>query len=57
MTKFEIRDIAGRLQNVFTIEIIGSDIAKLDINGMKTGIYLLSVTNNDNHFTTKFLVE
>jgi len=57
MTKFEITDIAGRLQNVFNIEIIGSDIAKLDINGMKTGIYLLSVTNNDNHFTGKFLVE
>jgi len=57
MTKFEIRDIAGRLQNMFNIEIIGSDIAKLDINGMKTGIYLLSVTNNDNHFTGKFLVE
>ncbi len=57
MTKFEIRDMAGRLQNVFNIEITGSDIAKLDITGMKTGIYLLSVTNNDNHFTAKFLVE
>ncbi len=57
MTKFEIRDIAGRLQNVFNIEIIGSDIAQLDINGMKAGIYLLTVTNNDNHFTGKFLVE
>ena len=57
MTKFEIRDIAGRLQKVFNIEIIGSDIAKLDINGMKAGIYLLSVTNNENHFTGKFLVE
>ncbi|MCA1760909.1 MAG: T9SS type A sorting domain-containing protein, partial [Bacteroidales bacterium] len=45
-TKIEIRDIAGRLQNVFNLEIIGSDIAKLDINGMKPGIYLLSVTNS-----------
>lgn len=57
MTKFEIRDIAGRLQNVFNIEITGSDFAKLDITGMKPGIYLLSVSNNDNHFTGKFLVE
>ena len=57
MTKFEIRDISGRLQNVFNIEIIGSDIANLDIAGIKPGIYLLSATNNDKRFTGKFLVE
>lgn len=57
MTKFEIRDMAGRLQKIFKVEITGSDITRLEIDGMKTGIYLLSVTNNENHFTGKFLVE
>lgn len=57
MTKFEIRDIFDRLQNVFNIEIIGSDIVKLDLNEMKPGIYLLSATNNNKRFTAKFLVE
>jgi aryl-phospho-beta-D-glucosidase BglC (GH1 family) len=57
MTKFEIRDIAGRLQNVFNIEIIGSEITKLNIARMKPGIYLLSATNNDKRVTGKFLIE
>jgi len=57
LTKIEIRDLTGRSLKVFNIETAGSDVARLDIAGMKPGIYLLSATNNDKRFTGKFLVE
>jgi hypothetical protein len=56
-TKIEIRDLTGRSLQIFKIETAGSEITRLDIAGMKPGIYLLSATNNDNRVTGKFLVE
>jgi aryl-phospho-beta-D-glucosidase BglC (GH1 family) len=57
ITKIEIRDITGRSLKVFNIETEGSDVARLNIAGMKPGIYLLSATNNNKRVTGKFLVE
>jgi hypothetical protein len=56
-TKIEIRDITGRLiKSVFT-EMATAEIAKLDVSGLKSGLYLLSVANNGKQITGKFLVE
>lgn len=57
LTKIEIRDLTGRSLQIFNIETNVSDIARLDIAGMKPGIYLLMATNKDKRFTGKFLVK
>jgi hypothetical protein len=55
--KFEIWDIAGRLQKSFKLESTEIETITIDISGVKSGLYLLSVTNRDRIFTSKFLVE
>ena len=57
MTKFEIRDNAGRLIKSMFTETIATEITCLDISGMKPGMYLLSASNNGKKITGKFLVE
>jgi hypothetical protein len=57
VTKIEIRDLTGRSLKVLNIETEGTDVARLNIAGMKSGIYLLSATNNNKRVTGKFLVE
>jgi aryl-phospho-beta-D-glucosidase BglC (GH1 family) len=56
-TKIEIRDLTGRSLQIFNIETVGSEITRIDIAGMKSGIYLLSATNKDKRVTGKFLIE
>ena len=55
--KIEIRDITGRIIKTFNTEIAGNEKTRLDISGMKPGMYLLSVANNGKTITGKFLVE
>jgi aryl-phospho-beta-D-glucosidase BglC (GH1 family) len=56
-TRFEIRDITGRILKTFNTEILANETTRLDISAMKPGIYLLSAKNNGNTVTGKFLVE
>jgi GTPase SAR1 family protein len=55
--KIEIRDITGRILKTFNTEIAGNEKTRLDISGMKPGMYLLSAANNGKTITGKFLVE
>jgi aryl-phospho-beta-D-glucosidase BglC (GH1 family) len=55
--KIEIRDITGRLQKTFKLESTGIETITIDISGIKSGLYLLSVINRYQVFTSKFLVE
>jgi hypothetical protein len=56
-TKFEIRDITGRILKSFKTEIVANGTSLLDISGMKPGMYLLFANNNGSKITGKFLVE
>ncbi len=56
-TKFEIRDIAGRILKSFNTESVYKQTTRLDVSGMKSGMYILSVKNNGKTVTSKFLVE
>jgi aryl-phospho-beta-D-glucosidase BglC (GH1 family) len=56
-TKFEIRDIAGRILKSFNTETVANGTSQLDISGIKTGMYLLTANNNGSTITGKFLVE
>lgn len=56
-TLFEIRDITGRILKAFDTETVTNEIARLDISGMKPGMYLLSAKSNGNAVSGKFLVE
>jgi len=56
-TKIEIRDITGRLIKSVSTEMAAAEITKLDVSGMKPGLYLLSAANNGKQITGKFLVE
>ena len=55
--KIEIRDITGRIIKTFNTEIAGNGKTRLDISGLKPGMYLLSDANNGKTITGKFLVE
>lgn len=55
--KIEIRDITGRIIKTFNTEIAGNGKTRLDISGLKPGMYLLSAANNGKTITGKFLVE
>jgi hypothetical protein len=56
-TKIEIRDITGRIVKSALTESVISEVTKLDISGLKSGLYLLSAFNNGKQITGKFLVE
>ena len=56
-TKIEIRDITGRTLKTFSTETAGNENTRLDISGLKPGMYLLSATNKGKRITGKFLVE
>ena len=55
--KIEIRDITGRLQRKFNIESVGTETSRLDIKGLKTGLYVISASDNVKIYTGKFMVE
>jgi hypothetical protein len=56
-TRFEIRDITGRILKTVNAETSANETTRLDISGMKPGMYLLSAKNNGNTVTGKFLLE
>ncbi|TNF41983.1 MAG: T9SS type A sorting domain-containing protein [Bacteroidetes bacterium] len=57
ITKFEIRDMAGRMLKTFKLESTETETITIDISGIKSGLYILSATNREKVFTSKFLVE
>jgi hypothetical protein len=57
ITKFEIRDMASRMLKTFKLESIETETITIDISGIKSGLYILSATNREKVFTSKFLVE
>lgn len=57
ITKIEIRDILGRSQKSLDIEIRGDEKIRIDISGLKPGLYLFSAASKNQAFTRKFLVE
>ncbi len=56
-TRIDIRDITGRLIKSFYSEPVATEIHRIDIKGMRQGMYLLSASNNGKTVTGKFLVE
>lgn len=56
-TRFEIRDITGRILKTINTETLTNESTRLDISGMKPGMYLLTAQNNGNTVTGKFLLE
>lgn len=54
---FEIRDITGRIIKTFSSRTTGNENTRLDISGLKPGMYLLTATNNGKTVTGKFVVE
>lgn len=56
-SKIEIRDITGRLIKSMLTETTATEITRLDISEMKSGMYLFSASNNGKKITSKFLVE
>ena len=55
--KIEIWDITGRNLKTFNIEVEERNNTSINISGLKSGMYLLSVTGRSKGFTSKFLVE
>jgi aryl-phospho-beta-D-glucosidase BglC (GH1 family) len=55
--RFEIRDITGRILKTINTETLTNETTRLDISGMKPGMYLLSAKNNGITVTGKFLVD
>lgn len=53
----EIRDIMGRVIKSFRTEPVGKETISLDISGLKSNVYLLSVAGNGKVLTKKFLVK
>jgi aryl-phospho-beta-D-glucosidase BglC (GH1 family) len=57
ITKIEIWDIAGRNIKTFNVEVEENKATRLDIRGMKSGMYLLTASAKTSSFTGKFLVK
>ena len=55
--RIDIRDITGNLIKSIDNKAVSSETCRIDIAGMKKGMYLLSVTNGEKTVTGKFLVE
>jgi len=55
--RIDIRDITGRNLKTFITETEANENTRLDISGMKPGMYLFSAKNDGNTITGKFLVE
>ncbi len=55
--KFEIRNISGQIFKVYYTELSGNEITRLDISGIKPGMYLLTATSNSKIITKKFMVD
>ena len=56
-TKIEIRDLTGRLIKTLYNETCASEISRINIAGMKRGIYFLIAINDGKTISGKFLVE
>jgi hypothetical protein len=56
-TKIDIWDIAGRNVKTFNVEVTENKSTKLDIRGLKSGMYLLTANSKNDGFTGKFLVK
>jgi hypothetical protein len=57
VTKIDILDISGRLIKSIYSELVAAEISRINISGMKEGMYLLSDSDNGKTITCKFLVE
>ena len=56
-TKIEIRDLNGRLIKSVFNQSVNTEIYRINIDGMKQGIYFLTAVNNGKAISGKFLVE
>ncbi len=57
LSKIEIWDIAGRNIRTFDVEVSPNKATQIDIRGLRSGMYLLSVKGIKGSFTSKFLVK
>jgi aryl-phospho-beta-D-glucosidase BglC (GH1 family) len=56
-TDFYMMDITGRIVRYSNVEIKGNETIKLDLQGLKPGLYLLKANSNGKVSTGKFLIE
>lgn len=56
-TRIEIRDNTGRLYKTFNTEMTDQQTNKINISGMRPGLYILTANNNKKSISEKFLIE